>query len=299
MPSGQVTDVWPEGRRVSWSSDGEWISWTTASGVHIARADGSDAQVVAAAPSNDAVWRPRTHQLLILTPSLLIYDIDTALLIPFALSPIDFASGYAWSPDGSALAWSASADGSQSPRIYVEHFDGNPPEAISPAIPQDGDPSAARPFDTPTWSPDGATIAAAEFPGPWTTGFAAGRPTIRLLESAGLSPGTSIGGPIGPEIPPSIGIRMHSMLWSPDARWLLVQLGGGFAAGQLVTIYGGIVVALDGSGSRLVGDSYRIPGFMQWWPVVGVPGDGGACVLAAQETPAEPPPAATRPQFTG
>lgn len=299
--SGAVVDVWSEGGQASWSSDGAWLSWSSLDGVHVARADGSDARLVAPGPSNGSIWRPTTHQLLVPAPSLVIYDVDTSALIPFSVSPIDFATGFAWSPDGSALAWSASADGNQSPRIYVERFDGNPAEAISPAIPQDGDLTAARPFDTPTWSPDGATIAAAEFPGPWGDGFSFGRPTIRLLESARLSPGTLIGGPLGPEIPPALGIRMHSTLWSPDSQWLLVQLAGGFAAGQLVTIYEGIVVPLDGSGSHVVGSSYRFPGQMSWWPMIGVPGEGGACVLAADEAPSATatPPVATRPQFTG
>jgi Tol biopolymer transport system component len=297
--SGVVTDVWPDGRRASWSSDGEWITWTTDAGVLVARADGSGVQVAAGSPFNGSTWRPTTHQLLVLAPSMMLYDADTGALTPFTVTPLDFAEGFVWSPDGEALAWSASPDGVQSPRIYVERFDGSPAEAISPAIPQTGDPAAARPFESPAWSPDGTTIVAAEFDGAWSTGIAFGRPNLRLLASAGAGAGTPIGS-IGPEIPPAALVRVHSTLWSPDSRWLLVQVEAGFSVGGFVTGYSGHVVPVDGSSPpRQVGSSLRVVGQMAWWPVVGVPGAGGACVLPAAVEPTPEVQPSTRPQFTG
>ena len=64
------------------------------------------------------------------------------------------------------------------------------------------------------------------------------------------------------------------------------------------------IAAVDGSSTRDLGSSFRERGHVEWWPVVGVVGEGGACVLATDEEPPaamtpEVVPAATRPQFTG
>ena len=85
--NGVVTTLDPQGRDAAWSSDGTWVAWTSADGIHIAHADGTGAALLAPAPANGILWRPNTHQLLVLAPSFLIAEADTLALTPFTVDP--------------------------------------------------------------------------------------------------------------------------------------------------------------------------------------------------------------------
>jgi hypothetical protein len=133
-------------------------------------------------------------------------------------------------------------------------------------------------------------------------GLAMGRPSIRLLSSEELSGGTSVGTP-GTATDPAL-MQMSSMKWSPDSRWLLAMVEAIFVIGGFVRSgFQVVVLPVDGSiEPRVVGGSTREAAEMAWWPVLGVRGEGGVCVLPAVEVEPErePEPApVARPRFTG
>jgi hypothetical protein len=300
---GTVVTLTEAGRDATWSADGEWVSWSSFDGgVEIAHPDGSAHTTLAAAPANGVLWRPGGHQLLIEAPSLLLADADTHALIPLSIAPIDFARGFAWSPDGAALAWSASADGTAPPRIWVDRFDGMSAVAVSPLLASVDDPTVFEPFLAPFWSPDGTQLAVAEGPGPWATGFMLGRLRARMIPADGSSAGFPLG-----DFPPPTDILSTSQLltvqWSPDRSWLLTGVEvAGLVGGSAAYATSYAVMHVDGSSPRDVGSSFRVRGHAEWWPVVGVAGPGAGCALPAEEEPVATVPSAqpvTGPRFAG
>jgi WD40 repeat protein len=302
--NGVVTTLDPQGRDAAWSFDGIWVAWTSADGIHIAHPDGTGPALLAPAPANGVLWRPNTHQLLVLAPSFLIADADTLALTPFTVDPANFAGGFAWSPSGDRLAWSASSDGTASPRIWVDSFDGAGAQPVSPLLALPADSSTFAPFSAPFWSPDGRQIAAGESNGGWGSGFMLGHVRVRLLSADGSSDGVPLTDFVGVDTPINFAALLL-VTWSPDQRWVAVEIrSAGLIGGSSETFVGYSIAAIDGSVARDLGSSFRERGHVEWWPVVGVIGAGGACVLATDEDAPAPgeagvPPAATHPQFTG
>lgn len=302
--NGVVTTLDAQGRDAAWSFDGTWVAWTSADGIQIAHADGTGLALLTPAPANGVLWRPNTHQLLVLAPSFLIADADTLALTPFTVDPVDFAAGFAWSPSGDRLAWSASSDGTASPRIWVDSFDGAGAQPVSPLLPLPSDSSTFEPFGAPFWSPDGSQIAAGESDGGWGSGFMFGHVRVRLLPADGSSAGVPLTDFIGVDTPINFAALLL-VAWSPDQQWVAVEIRvAGLIGGSSETFVGYSIAAVDGSSTRGLGSSFRERGHVEWWPVVGVVGAGGACVLAVDEEAPAPiatgaPPVATRPQFTG
>ena len=298
--TGDTIDLALSGGQAAWSSDRRVDHMDRSHrGARGARADGSDRATVAAAPYSHSIWRPGTHELLVLEPSLLRYDADTALLSPFSVAPTNYAKAYSWSPDGSRrwrgrrrwMAYSRRASSSTT-STEVRPRPSRPCSRKRPTRPR------PRPFESPSWSPDGGSVIAAEFDGSWATGVSLSQPTMRVFPSNGSSAGMTVTPRLGPPGPPAL-TRVHQTLWSPDSRHVLVQEEVVTFVGMTLFQYPVVVASIAGDLFREVGGSLHFPGEINWWPVVGVPGDGGACVLAAQATPVEPPPTATRPQFTG
>ncbi len=302
--SGIVVTLDAAGRNAAWSSDGVWVAWTSDAGIEVAHPDGSGAALLAAAPSNGVLWRPGTHQLLVLAPSFLIAEADSSSLVPFTVSPIDYARDFAWSPDGARLAWSASVDGSQPPRIWVDELDGAGSHPASPLLPSPGNAAMAEPFTTPFWSPDGSQIAAGEFEGPWSTGFTGGAVRVRLVPADGSDEGRPITAFAEVGAPVSLS-ELLSVAWSPDHRSVAVEIRqSGLIGSSSVTFVSYSVADVSGTSERPLGSSFRIRGHVEWWPVVGTVDGGGRCVLAdatigSDEVPSSVPMEATQPQFTG
>src|SRR5438034_10505660 len=99
----------------------------------------------------------------------------------------------AWSPDGSRIAFRSMVDGpfGSAGRIFVVNVDGTGLRQLSPDVP---DPNVVYYFDdSPTWSPDGATIAFDRF----------GALAVINVDGTGL---TTLSTPEGAETPS----------WSPD-----------------------------------------------------------------------------------
>ena len=240
-------DLDSQGRNAAWSFDGTWVGWTSADGIRIAHADGTGAALLAASPANGILWRPNTHQLLVLAPSFLIADADSLALTPFTVDPVNFAAGFAWSPSGDRLAWSASSDGTAPPRIWVNSFDGAGASPVSPLLPLPTDSSTFEPFSAPFWSPDGSQIAAGEGNGPWASGFTLGHVRVRLLPADGSSDGVPLTDFIGVDTPINAAALLL-VVWSPDQQWVAVEirvLGSGRWLGETFVDYS--IAAVDGS----------------------------------------------------
>ncbi len=301
--NGVVTTLDTQGHDAAWSFDGTWVAWTSAAGIEIAHADGTGAAVLAPTPANGLLWRPNTHQLLVLAPSFLIADADTLALTPFTVDPVNFATDFAWSPSGDRLAWSASSDGTAPPRIWVNSFDGASAQPVSPLLPSPTDSSTLEPFGAPFWSPDGSQIAAGESNGGWASGFTIGHVRVRLLPADGSSDGVPLTDFIGADTPINFA-ELLLVAWSPDHQWVAVEIrAAGLIGGSSESFVGYSIAALDGSSTRDLGSSFRERGHVEWWPVVGITAGAGACAIPVEEATTTPTtevlPVATRPQFTG
>ena len=219
----------------------------------VMNADGSGGRVlVSGIPINglrSVVWSPDSSRVAFLTPGKLAGPNGTSMSVAFIRVSdgqraesgtsivTDGATGLAWSPDGSRLAFSFNADAAAG----INHIAviGSDPssDAFTDLIVRD---TSGMNLSIPLWAPDGKTIAA----------------TQELVDANGMITGAAVRllDSITPGAASDLGVTDVEVFarptWSADGRWIAyvrqVQDENGTHPGSIVAF------AIDGSDRRLL-----------------------------------------------
>ncbi|MBX6772609.1 MAG: PD40 domain-containing protein [Chloroflexi bacterium] len=208
-----------------WSPSGEWIAFRAGGQLQVVRRAGTDLHVVETGPTGAFAWSPVTDSLAYITRGgLVVATADGARrreIIPPSNAVEAGVQSFAWSPDGSMLAFSdvtilQPAQNGQPPvraaRIVRVRADGSDTQEVY---------SAGRPASSGLlvagWAPDGAFILFWTVPGFSASLLADGAPLL-MVPAAGGTPVQLTG-----------AMLAHPDLldWSPASRQLAIVDGGG------------------------------------------------------------------------
>jgi Tol biopolymer transport system component len=250
---GKSLNVWGP----LWAPDGQHIAyyWSSAygRGFAVARADGSKNHEIA--PNVPGAWPPdeiyppvawtADGQHLAFADRAPITDpqgggiysvnvddeSDRRLLVAGASEP-------AFSPDGSKLAYLAFSDGGRFEGVYIAAADGSNPRVL--AVSTD---AFTAPLLTPTWSPDGQSIAFLRGNGNHDGGFTSAR--IVVVDADGSNERV-----IALSARPDLDLRTFA--WSPDSKLIAFTRGRFAPVGNRPFTSLIVVARADGGGTRVI-----------------------------------------------